>query len=102
MLYTNISQLNPISLKIFFLKSALTLHKISRIFLELKCILKIGFWLLSPRILNKKELKNQEKSIRRSVPSFLSELIVSTFSVTVNFSVEPTNNTYAKCKKCVG
>lgn len=45
MLYTNISQLNPISLKIFF-KSALTPHKISRIFLELKCILKIGFWLL--------------------------------------------------------
>ena len=56
----------------------------------------------SPRILNKKGLENQEKSIRETVPSFPSELILSTFSVTVNFSVAPTNNTYAKCKKCVG
>lgn len=63
---------------------------------------KNRFLATSPRILNKKGLKNQEKSIRRSVPSFLSELIVSTFSVTVNFSVAPTNDTYAKCKKCVG
>ena len=62
---------------------------------------KNSFLATSPRILNKKGLKNLEKSIRRSVPSFLSELIVSTFSVTVNFSVLPTNDTYAKCKKCV-
>lgn len=53
----------------------------------------------APRILNKKGLKNQEKSIRETVPSFLSELIVSTFSVTVNFSVSPTNDTYVKYKK---
>lgn len=53
----------------------------------------------APRILNKKGLKNQEKSIREIVPSFLSELIVSTFSVTVNFSVSPTNDTYVKYKK---
>lgn len=53
----------------------------------------------APRILNKKGFKNQEKSIREIVPSFLSELIVSTFSVTVNFSVSPTNDTYVKYKK---
>lgn len=47
---------------------------------------------------DKKRLKNQEKSIRETVPSFLRELIVSTFSVTVNFSVSPTRHTHAKRK----
>lgn len=50
---------------------------------------------------DKKRLKNQEKSIRETVPSFLRELIESTFSVTVNFSVSPTRDTHAKRRKCV-
>ena len=56
----------------------------------------------SPRISNKTGLENQEKSIRKTVPSFPSELISSTFSVMVNFSVLPTNDTYDKREKCVG
>ena len=51
--------------------------------------------------IDKKGLKNQEKSIRETVPSFLRELIESTFSVTVNFSVSPTRDTHAKRRKCV-
>lgn len=47
---------------------------------------------------DKKGLKNQEKSIRETVPSFLRELIESTFSVPVNFSVSPTKDTHAKRK----
>ena len=50
---------------------------------------------------DKKGLKNQEKSIRETVPSFLRELIESTFSVPVNFSVSPTKDTHAKHRKCV-
>ena len=50
---------------------------------------------------DKKGLKNQKKSIRETVPSFLRELIVSTFSVPVNFSVSPTRDTHAKRRKCV-
>lgn len=50
---------------------------------------------------DKKRLKNQEKSIRETVPSFLRELIESTFSVPVNFSVSPTKDTHAKHRKCV-
>ena len=51
--------------------------------------------------LNELERKNQEKSIRETVPSFLRELIESTFSVPVNFSVSPTKDTHAKRRKCV-
>lgn len=59
---------------------------------------------VGPHILclpDKKGLKNQEKSIRETVPSFLRELIESTFSVTVNFSVSLTRDTHAKRRKCV-
>lgn len=59
---------------------------------------------VEPHILclpDKKRLKNQEKSIRETVPSFLRELIVSTFSVPVNFSSSTTNDTHAKRRKCV-
>ena len=59
---------------------------------------------VEPHILclpDKKGLKNQEKSIRETVPSFLRELIVSTFSVLVNFSSSTTNDTHAKRRKCV-
>ena len=46
----------------------------------------------------KKGLKNQKKSIRETDTTFRAMLIVSTFSVPVNFSVSPTKDTHAKRK----
>lgn len=45
---------------------------------------------------DKKMAQNQKKSIRETVPSFLSELIVSTFPVPVIFSSSTTNDTPTK------
>ena len=59
---------------------------------------------VEPHILclpDKKRLKNQEKSIRETDTTFRAMLIVSTFSVPVNFSVSPTKDTHAKRRKCV-
>lgn len=59
---------------------------------------------VEPHILclpDKKGLKNQEKSIRETDTTFRAMLIVSTFSVPVNFSSSTTNDTHAKRRKCV-
>ena len=50
---------------------------------------------------DKNSSKIKKKSIRETDTTFRAMLIVSTFSVPVNFSVSPTKDTHAKRRKCV-